>query len=678
MATGQRAFSGAAVVPPKLGQVINKALEKNREQRYQHAAEMHADLNRLIPRKESSRRWVRWGLVAALLLLAGAGFWRFRPESQLAHEISEVKQTQLTTNANDSPERDQFISPDGKLLEYSDRNGIHIKLIASGETHTLQPPDALNGFQVDWGTGPWFPDNVRFFANARVAGRRSSAWLFSAIGGAPRKLRDDAEVQDVSPDGSLVLFTTNPGKLGNSDIWLMDSNGEHARQLYGSDNNTTYENVLWSPQGQRISYARFHRTTTKWEQFYESRDLKGGPPLVILSSGPWWQRGGVIRMVWLPGGRVIYIVRDDDLNGLSCNFWEMPVDEHTGKPRGKPRKLTNWAGFCLQFETKSADGRRIAYGRFSYQRSVEVADLGASGTRMVNTRRLTVGEANEYPMGWTADSKAVIFHSNRNGSWGIFKQSLDQETPETIVMGTEDSGPATSVVSPDGLSLIYALNPRDLGGESALPSRIMLAPITGGVPRWLITTSLTGQPRCARSPATLCAIAERAPDGKQLIFTALDLDKGRGGELTRILIEPGASYSWDLSPDGTRIAIAKGPGKRIDILSLNGHASQAIMVKDWDIGADTRIVTSKAEGVDFAWAADGKGLFTSGRSEKGTVLLYVDLQGNAYVLREYKNGHSPTVRGGFAGPWGVPSPDGRHLAMMTWTRSCNAWMMEGF
>ena len=60
-------------------------------------------------------------------------------------------------------------------------------------------------------------------------------------------------------------------------------------------------------------------------------------------------------------------------------------------------------------------------------------------------------------MGWTADSKAVIFHSNRNGSWGIFKQLLGQETPEAVVMGTEDLAPASSVLSPDGSSLIYTL-----------------------------------------------------------------------------------------------------------------------------------------------------------------------------------------------------------------------------
>jgi len=59
-------------------------------------------------------------------------------------------------------------------------------------------------------------------------------------------------------------------------------------------------------------------------------------------------------------------------------------------------------------------------------------------------------------------------------------------------------------------------------------------------------------------------------------------------------------------------------------------------------------------------------------------LLYVDLKGNAHVLQEHKGSLSPAVMGGFSVPWGVPSPDGRHLAILGWTRNSNVWMMEGF
>jgi Tol biopolymer transport system component len=283
-------------------------------------------------------------------------------------------------------------------------------------------------------------------------------------------------------------------------------------------------------------------------------------------------------------------------------------------------------------------------------------------------------------MGWTADSNAVIFHSNRNGSIGIFKQFLDREAPEAVVVGGEDSAPMASALTPDGSSIIYTLIPKERSATSVPPSQVMQVPVSGGPSRLLMTTVLSGPPRCARSPANLCVIGERTADGTWLVFTALDAAKGRGSELIRFEIDPGGNYSWDLSPEGTRIAVAKQAGGRFDILFLNGQQNQTIIVKGWDIGIgdNSHSVVRQAEGVNFDWAADGRGLFTSGRRPQQSALLYVDLRGNVYVLREQKGGLSPTIMGMFPGPWGVPSPDGRHLAILNWTRNSNVWMMEGF
>ena len=599
---------------PSSRQIINKALEKDRELRYQSAAEMRTDLTRLQRSTAGARRRLLRLAAAgtfALMLIAGAVFWFTQRQPSF---MPGLKQRQLTANTSDNPVREEWISPDGSQLAYSDQKGIHIKLIAGGETQTLPTPEALKGMDVAWGVGPWLHDGARLIAIAGVVGQGPSTWTLSLMGGAARKLRDDADTQDMSPDGSLLVFTTNPGKIGDREIWLMDSNGEQARRLCETDENSSFNNFGWSPDGQRIAYLRNRQTPAKWEETLESRDLRGGPPTTILSSGPWWQKGGLRDFLWLPGGRLIYILGDNDLNGFSCNYWEILVDEHTGEPRSQPRQLSNWAGFCLANLSATADGKRIAYIRYSFQRSVQVADLDASGTRISNPRRLTVSEGNEYPTGWTADSKAVIFHSNRNGPWGIFKQVLNQETPEAIVMGTDDSVPAASVLSPDGSSLIYTLLPKDNGGASSLPGQIMRIPIAGGVPQPLMTALLSGPPRCSKSPVALCVIAERTPDRAQLIFTRLDPMKGRGRELTRVVVDPSENYSWDLSSDGTRIAVAREAGRRFDILSLEGRATQTITVKGWDIGVDMRIGGYDLRGVDFDWAADGKGLFISGRT----------------------------------------------------------------
>jgi len=85
-------------VPPKLEEIINKALEKDRELRYQHAADMRSDLKRLKRETESGQTAVAsaahaaqkkrhitgWKLVlsvgiAAISVAAGAFFWRFTP-----------------------------------------------------------------------------------------------------------------------------------------------------------------------------------------------------------------------------------------------------------------------------------------------------------------------------------------------------------------------------------------------------------------------------------------------------------------------------------------------------------------------------------------------------------------------------------------------------------------------
>ena len=172
----------------------------------------------------------------------------------------------------------------------------------------------------------------------------------------------------------------------------------------------------------------------------------------------------------------------------------------------------------------------------------------------------------------------------------------------------------------------------------------------------LLTAKLEGGPRCAKSPATLCAIAERSADRKKLVFSALDPANGLGRELAALKSGATDDYQWDLSPDGDRIAVLKNKGQRIQILSLNGQPPQDMAVKGWETLTGA------------TWTVDGNGLFVSSPKGGGSVLLGVNLQGNARVLWESSGGST----------YGVPSPDGRHLAVFGWTVDNNMWMMENF
>jgi len=163
--------------------------------------------------------------------------------------------------------------------------------------------------------------------------------------------------------------------------------------------------------------------------------------------------------------------------------------------------------------------------------------------------------------------------------------------------------------------------------------------------------------RCTKSPSAVCVFAEQNPSGNEIVFTAFDPLKGRGRELARFTTDPKGDYDWDISKDGHRIAIRKNEEARLDIISLKGEAPQELRVKGW------------SNLLNLDWAMDGKGIFTSGRMQRGFVLLYVDSKGNAHPLWEQRGSH---------GTWGIPSPDGHHLALSGWTVGANLWMMENF
>ena len=210
-------------------------------------------------------------------------------------------------------------------------------------------------------------------------------------------------------------------------------------------------------------------------------------------------------------------------------------------------------------------------------------------------------------------------------------------------------------VSPDGAWVVYFVL---LMKDSTASFQVMRIPVNGGIPQFVLNTRQYSEIRCARSPSTLCVISERSEDRKQIVFTAFDPPKGRGAELARIALntEP-RKFHWDLSPDGARICFNKTAQSPIEVFSLLGRSTQTIRVKDWD----------NLESLD--WAADGKGFFVAIGVHGGEVLLHVDLQGNAQVLRKSQ---------GASASFGRPSPDGRHLAIQDRRIDGNIWTLENF
>src|SRR3984893_4206965 len=573
-------------LPPKIEEIICTAMEKERDLRYQSAAEIRAELKRLKRKTESGRaapttgsavatpptpiaqpvgkrasganRWL-WAISAVCVIaLAVVLAWVIWSRSPIVR--SELKQRQLTSNSVGNAVASGAISSDGKYLAYVDQAGVHVQLIASGDTQTVSQPESLDA-NAAWSIASWFPDSTSLLANAAMPGGSSSIWIVSLFGRAPRRVRDDATAWSVSSDGSQIAFTAIPSLFGSREVWLMTKEGEQAQKLFAAtEENSGFARVAWSPDGKRVGYIKFRELSDKFEfstrhaipirrRSVETRDLTGGPPTVLLTNPR------LHDFYWLPDGRVVFSMGEGRLTALDdSNLWEVRVNAATGAPVGPPRRLTNWAGSNLDHLSATSDGKRLVFQKWSVHFNVHVGELQEGNTRLTPPKKLTLSEALTFPSAWTSDSKAVIFSSDRNGHWGLYKQELNRDSTETLVTADDNVSGRTS---PDGKWVLYFTLPSENVSSpdsgTPVPLRLMRMPVTGGPSELVLTARLFDTPRCARSPSTLCVFAEQAPDRKQLVFTAFDPVRGKGQELARFATDPNADYNWSVSPDGTRI-----------------------------------------------------------------------------------------------------------------------------
>jgi len=304
----------------------------------------------------------------------------------------------------------------------------------------------------------------------------------------------------------------------------------------------------------------------------------------------------------------------------------------------------------------TADDKRIAYMKFSLNPDVYITELNADGTRLGPQERLTLDERRDYPFAWTADNKTVLFSSDRDGLFHIFKQRVDQSIPELLVGGNEAG--MDPRLAPDNSTVLYVIWPKL--GETTLESRLMGVPLSGGPPRLVLEHSGLGNMQCARFPSTLCLFDSRNPD--QMSFFRFDPATGKSEELPQLKIkdEPAYAYNWSLSPDGKILATAKREGVQKDpsitFVSLEDGSKRTVTAQAW----------AGVASIDFA--ADGRSLWAPVYTNSGRwALLNIDLQGRTRTMLE----DSDTMLG-----WAIPAPDGKHLALWKARGTSNVWMLE--
>ena len=646
-------------VPFKLEEIINKALEKDRDIRCQSAAELRADLKRLRRDTESGRISTevpvstaaassrKFRFTAAMLALGlgvclTLGWFAWHMLSKSGAPTTAATVQRLTTNPSENAVSASAISPDGKYLAYADKSGTYLRLLSTGELHPLLPKGTATEFLG------WFPDGTRLLASWPVPpANKLALWELSLLGGSPRQLSDEGWSASVSPDGSQIVFLKSAvyGEMG-AELWLMRADGGDQRKIV-SAGEAVLDSPVWSPDGRWIAYEKIRPGPYASEAWIELiNPERGGNAVVVTEPGLDW------GLRWLADGRLLFSRDEPPPNQNNSNLWTQPFDLSTRKFSGKAVRITSGEGFTLQ-PSVTGDGKHLTFNRVKPQEDVYLAEFTPKGPRISTPRRLTLDDADDLPFDWTPDSKAVLFTSNRTGTLNIFRQKVDETSAEMLLFGPEQK--TICRLNPDGTQILY-LVPTDLSDYSK-SVRLLRAPINGGPPQTILEAPGINNHQCSRAPAAVCVFSQQEP--KEVVFSTFDPVNGNPHQVAK-LEAPMVGWNWSLSPDGTLLAlVAFGVNdSRVRLLSLSGAPAREITVKDWNSFTT----------VD--WAADGKGLFvTSSTSGRTSTLLYLDLMGNAHSLWQVSS-YQPA--------WAIPSRNGKYLAIPAPTVESNVWMVGNF
>lgn len=559
---------------------------------------------------------------------------------------SNQRSRRLTANPDETPLTSSAISPDGKYLAFTDSTGFYLRLVDSGETHSVALPK-----DFDPSVEGWFPDSAHLVVSwIPDANKPPSLWIISALGGAPRRLTEVGSGARVSPDGKQVAFMK--GAWDDSEIWLVDTNGNDARKIF-DDRVDYFGPAAWAPDGKRLAFVRGSRERSVGE--IVTFELRDGHTETVLSASGLGQ-----GLVWAPTGHIIYSRAEAHPNQGDSNLWQLNLNARTGRSSGSPVRLTNDHD-TISAISLTSDGRRLAMIRATGQADVYLADIEEQGKKLSAPRRFTLDQRQDFPSSWTADSNEVLVVSDRDGPNHIFRQRVDQAQAELLVGGDEDVW--LPHMTPDGSSVLYLASPQRVG--SADKVRLMRIALDGGPSHLVLEEPGIVNYQCARLPSQVCVYGRIDPEYYR--FFLFDPRDGTRSELPALRVSKEIGYnSWNLSPDGRYLAASR---------SQDPYQEPALRVLSIADGTERLLpVTGLKLIVGIDWAADSMSLWVGGYMGRGSWgaragLINVDLRGHARTLID---GYHPLVMGA------TPSPDGRRLALGASTTSANVWLLENF
>ena len=578
---------------------------------------------------------------AALLVIGGLAGW-FLGARANARSTPHFTETRVTANPTELPVSSAALSRDGNYVAYSDSNGLFLRVLDTGETRPLSLPAGYH-----FRAAAWFPDGTHILASAHdPQTEKLSLWRISVLGGETRKVIDDAGSGAISPDGQQLAFVR--GVEGQQSLWIARANGADQR-LLAANPVAEIGGLAWSPDSRWLALVRFTARSGhySWDSAIVTYELANGSWNVVLADS---SIGG--GLTWSEQDKLQFSRADLPPGQGDTNIWELPLNSRTALPTGPPVRLTS--GTDRRFPASaSGDGKKILYGRGGNDPDVYLADIEDKAGHLANYRRFTLDDRKDMPYGWTADSRSVIFISNRDGAYHIFRQDIDKTTPEVVVGGNESSLIARMNPAQDGVMYLASAD----SGHKTPPFRLMEQPLAGGEARKILEGAMISNFQCAFLPSRVCLVSD-TPAPCLLVIYQFDEQTGAKKELVRAQENDCFYFNWTLSRDGKYLAIARISG---------GRGPTVIHIREIASGRTFDLPLPAGVGAQYLdWAADSSSLWMCTVSGDDMRMVRMDLTGKITSSFDPKQ---PDLG------YGIPSPDGKHLAILQGSPRANAWLI---
>jgi eukaryotic-like serine/threonine-protein kinase len=538
-----------------LERIITRMLDKEREFRYQTAADLRASLRRMqrsidsditasvnqisttqpAAAKAQVTHWWRSATIALVIIsLFLFAAWLFFPRGNEKKRSSDWQDAQVMS-VTDMQGLEYFpsLSPDGKSIIYTGnfRGNYDIYLQRTGTKRNI---NLTEDSPEDDKEAVFSPDGTHIaFRSARNGG---GIFLMKETGESVKQLTNFGYNPTWSPDGKEIACVEDDivilagRRKFPSHLWVITVATGETRRV--SENDAIQPN--WSPNGKRIAYTSGESDKRGlWTMRPDGSDAK---PVHTNNSGDF-------GAVWSPDGKYLYFT--SSRSGVPY-LWRIAIDESSGEISGPAELIPTPGAYNYQISF-SRDGKQLAFAQDHTNRNVYQLAFDPIANRIIGEPQpVTRNTGTLFSPTISPNGETLIFEKR----WKMFILKMTGTIPYQLIDGGGNSEKRPRW-SPDGNRIAFE------------------ASFTGMSQIYIMNADGSGRQQITNAPAPGVYIPIWSPDGKKLAYSIffgktciMDLTKPydqQTPEETPDFPNSQAYFTaWDWSPDGKYLVGTQG------------------------------------------------------------------------------------------------------------------------